>query len=145
MALGADDLVGSQREVYESQEDRVLVLGGPGSGKTVTALLTARRLVEEDDLGRRALFLTFSRAATSELFLRAPGLLGDAADKVEVTTFHGFAVNLLDAFRRYVGGPDKPVTIATREEVELHVAEDGSASKIGGGDLFPAFCPTTSK
>lgn len=127
MSVDVDDLVGPQRDVYEGSDERLLVLGGPGTGKTLVALLTARRIAEEDASGRRVLFLTFSRAATSELFRRAPNVLGDMSERVEVTTFHGFAVNLLDAFRRYAGGPEVPLTIATREEVDLGVAEPGSA------------------
>lgn len=136
MPLGPEDLVGAQRDVYHCRDDRVLVLGGPGSGKTLVALLTARRIVEDDQAGRRVLFLTFSRAATSELLRRAPSVFAGAlGGRIEVTTFHGFAVNVLDAFRRYVGGPDGPVTIASREEVQLGVAEPGS---IQFDELVPA-------
>lgn len=125
--VGADDLTDIQTAVYESEAARVLVLGGPGSGKTQLALLMARKIVEEDRLGRRVLFLTFSRAATSELIRRAPSVLdGRLGDFIEITTFHGFAVGLLDAFRRFSGGPETPVSIATREESDLNVAAPGS-------------------
>lgn len=125
--IGPDDLVGRQRDAYESDAERVLVLGGPGSGKTQVALLLARRLIDQDPGGRRVLLLTFSRAATSELTKRAPTVLpDDATSRIEVTTFHGFAVGVLDAFRRFTGGPTEPVSIATREETLLNVAASGS-------------------
>jgi DNA helicase-2/ATP-dependent DNA helicase PcrA len=125
--IGPDDLDGVQRDVYLSDAERVLVLGGPGSGKTQVALLLARRVIGNDPNGRRVLFLTFSRAATSELTKRAPTVLEDSAtSRIEVTTFHGFAVGVLDSFRRFTGGSTEPVTIATREEMNLGVAAPGA-------------------
>ena len=134
--IGPGDLIGRQRGVYESDAERVLVVGGPGSGKTQVALLLARRLIDEDARSRRVLFLTFSRAATSELTKRAPTVLaGDATSRIEVTTFHGFAVDVLDAFRRFIGGPTEPVTIATPEETKLDAAAPGS---VEFDDIVPA-------
>lgn len=127
MALTPDDLSPVQRVAYETNEARVLVVGGPGTGKTLVAVLAARRVVEQSTDSGRALFLTFSRSATSELSRRAGGLLkGKVGEKVEVATFHGFAVGVLDAYRRYIGGPIEPVVIATQEEVSLGVAPAGS-------------------
>jgi DNA helicase-2/ATP-dependent DNA helicase PcrA len=131
-----ENLDGVQRDVYLSDAQRVLVLGGPGSGKTQVALLLAQRVIENDPRGRRVLFLTFSRAATSELTKRAPTVLVDSAtNTIEVTTFHGFAVGVLDSFRRFTGGPTEPVTIATREETNLGVAAPGA---VEFDDIVPS-------
>jgi DNA helicase-2/ATP-dependent DNA helicase PcrA len=137
MPVTLDDLVGPQQTAFACRDRRVLIVGGPGSGKTLVALFIARRIVDEDVAGRRVLFLTFSRAATSELTSRMPALFkGTAGQRIEVTTFHSFALGVLDAFRRFAGGPEQPVTIATREETELNVAAPGSVE-------FDDIVPTT--
>ncbi|MBV5528314.1 AAA family ATPase [Pseudomonas aeruginosa] len=49
----------------------MLVLGGPGSGKTTVALLKAEALIGEQQLktGQRVLFLSFARATCSGLLI----------------------------------------------------------------------------
>jgi DNA helicase-2/ATP-dependent DNA helicase PcrA len=127
MTLSPEDLVGPQLAAFECRDERVLILGGPGSGKTLVALFMARRIVDEDLVGRRVLFLTFSRAATTELDSRTPALFkGSSGERIEITTFHSYGIGVLDSFRRFVGGTAEPVTIATREEVQLGVAPAGS-------------------
>jgi ATP-dependent DNA helicase UvrD/PcrA len=130
MALVALRPVGRQVDVVKARERRVLVKGGPGSGKTATALMAARRILgEPTNAGRRALFLTFSRAATSEIAARAPGILGgDIGSRIDVRTFHAFCVEVLNGFRRFAGGPEEPVTIVTREETDLELVPEGGVS-----------------
>jgi DNA helicase-2/ATP-dependent DNA helicase PcrA len=48
----------------------VLVLGGPGSGKTTLALLKARALMPRLEAGQKTLFLSFSRAAVQQILTR---------------------------------------------------------------------------
>lgn len=129
---------GGQAAVVASDAEALLVSGGPGAGKTRTALLLARRLLEDEPPGRsrRVLFLTFSRSAVSELLERAPTLLSrDVARYIEVATFHGFAHGLLNAFGRYVGRGAEPVAVASEAERALNVAPAGALTY---DDLVPA-------
>lgn len=120
---------GAQARAVECAADRMLVVGGPGTGKTRTALLLARRLLEGEagPGARRVLFLTFSRSAVSELLDRAPTLLPPAlASRVEVSTFHGFACAVLDAFGRYAGLGTERVAVASEAEQKLGVEPPGA-------------------
>jgi len=123
--LAAGDLVGAQIAAFGSDERRLLILGGPGTGKTSVALLMARRILDAEPLRsfRRVLFLTFSRSATSELLRRLPAAVeGPVGRRIEICTFHSYAMSLLNAFRRYAGGSNEPITILTREEERLGLA-----------------------
>ena len=109
-----DDLDCRQREVVDAvvkSDDNILVLGRPGTGKTTTALWSARTYLETSDEkpAPRVLFLTFSRTAVSQIMTRSPGVLSGFADRIEVLTFHGLAYRLLKGFGRYAGyGPAAP-------------------------------------
>ncbi len=104
-----DDLKGKQREVLNavcrSDARRILVLGGPGTGKTVSALWAARTQLETpiETRVQRVLFLTFSRSAVSQITSRLPGILSSFKDRIEILTFHSLAHRLLRAFGRYAG------------------------------------------
>ena len=103
-----------QRDVVDAvvkSDDKVLVLGMPGTGKTTTALWTARTYLETSDEkpAPRVLFLTFSRTAVSQIMSRSPGVLSGFTDRIEILTFHGLAYRLLKDFGRYAGyGPAVP-------------------------------------
>ena len=53
----------------------VLVLGGPGSGKTTLSLLKAKTYASELSDGQAVLFLSFSRAAVRQVEIRCHDLL----------------------------------------------------------------------
>lgn len=129
--LAPGDLTPSQQPAYAAREPRVLILGGPGTGKTAVALLMARRILDEQPAGspRRVLFLTFSRSATAELARRAPLVLaGDTGRRIEISTFHAFAMGMLNGFRRFAGGSLEPLAILTREQEKLGLAPSGAVT-----------------
>ena len=74
----------------------LLVLAGPGSGKTATLTSRVARLVEQSrDESFRILCLTFTRKAAAEMRERLLKLVPDAKDRVLLTTFHSFATDIL--------------------------------------------------
>lgn len=74
----------------------LLVLAGPGSGKTATLTARVARLVEQgQDESFRILCLTFTRKAAAEMRERLLKLVPDAKDRVLLTTFHSFATDIL--------------------------------------------------
>jgi ATP-dependent DNA helicase RecQ len=80
------------------EQTNVLVLAGPGSGKTrvlvhrIAFLLRTRR---ED--GRGILVLTYNRHAAAEIRLRLRHLVGDDANGVTISTCHALAMRLVGA------------------------------------------------
>lgn len=85
-----------QRRAAEALEGPLLIIAGPGTGKTRTltyrlAHLLATGKAEPEE----CLALTFTRRAAGEMLERLEDLVGEAADHMTVTTFHGLGLRLL--------------------------------------------------
>lgn len=89
-------------------EGPMLVLAGPGSGKTATLTARVARLVEQaQEESFRILCLTFTRKAAAEMRERLLKLVPEAKDKVLLTTFHSFATDILRQHGSHFGlSPD---------------------------------------
>jgi len=82
--------------VKDNLNQYILVAAGPGSGKTrVLVHKLASLLLMEDVKHEQLLMLTFSRAATTEFKKRLIKLIGNAANFIEIKTFHSYCFDLL--------------------------------------------------
>ncbi len=82
--------------IHDSQSPHIVVVAGPGSGKTrVLVHKLASLLLMEDVKHEQLLMLTFSRAAAHEFKTRLMQLVGNAAAYVEIKTFHSYCFDLL--------------------------------------------------
>lgn len=89
----------------------VMVLAGPGTGKTAMMVQKYRHLVTKEGLDPdRILITTFTRKATEELEERiAEALEADGHySKVTVQNFHSFCLNLLRSYPTETGLPQDP-------------------------------------
>lgn len=98
----------NQLAAAEWNEGPLLVLAGPGSGKTATLTARVGRLVEQNrDEAFRILCLTFTRKAAAEMRERLLKLVPDAKERVLLTTFHSFATDILRQHGSHFGfSPD---------------------------------------
>ena len=85
-----------QRDAVLTRAKAVLVLAGPGTGKTRTltvrlATLLTRRHVAPESL----LAVTFTERAARHMRERLHSLVGDVAHRVVLGTFHGVCLRLL--------------------------------------------------
>ena len=86
----------NQREAVQWQDGPLLVLAGPGSGKTrVLTHRIARIISETPDKHFRILGLTFTNKAAAEMRERIETLVPNANERTHLTTFHSFAADLL--------------------------------------------------
>lgn len=80
------------------EDGHMLVVGGPGSGKTTIALLKARRRILEQRLnaGQKVLFLSFSNAAIRRIMESAGEILtSDISKQVDIKNYHSFTLDVL--------------------------------------------------
>jgi len=103
-----DKLNANQRAAAQWDDGPLLVLAGPGSGKTATLTTRVARLVEQsDEEAFRILCLTFTRKAAAEMRTRLLNLAPCAKDRVLLTTFHSFATDILRQHGSHFGlSPD---------------------------------------
>lgn len=110
----------AQQEIVadDREETNVLVLAGPGSGKTrvlvhrIAYLLRVRR---EDP--QRILVLTYNRHAAAEIRARLRHLVGEAASFVTVSTCHALAMRLVGA--SFTGTEERDFDGILRDAVAL--------------------------
>lgn len=90
-------LTGTQSDIINDSESRFIVVpAGPGSGKTyVLVRKLASLILLEDVKSEQLLMLTFSRAAATEFKKRLRDLIGNAAEYVEIKTFHSYSFDIL--------------------------------------------------
>ncbi len=90
-------LTGTQSDIIKDSESRFIVVpAGPGSGKTyVLVRKLASLILLEDVKSEQLLMLTFSRAAAAEFKKRLRDLIGNAAEYVEIKTFHSYSFDIL--------------------------------------------------
>jgi len=98
----------NQTAAAQWNEGPLLVLAGPGSGKTATLTARVARLIEQgQDKSFRILCLTFTRKAAAEMRERLLSLVPNAKDRVLLTTFHSFATDILRQHGSHFGlSPD---------------------------------------
>lgn len=123
----------AQRAVVDHPGGPLLVLAGPGTGKTTTLVeAVATRVISGTDPAR-ILVLTFSRKAAVELRDRMAARLG-AARGPQATTFHSFCYALVRAHQdadlfaeptRLLSGPEQDVTVRELLAGQLELERDG--------------------
>ena len=136
MTLVLETLNENQHKAVSWNDGPLLVLAGPGSGKTrVLAFRVARILQEDDDAA--VLALTFTNKAAAEMRERVELLLGQRADRAHLCTFHSFAVDILRQHGSHLGlRPD--FTLLTQDEDRIAVLEDVMAGLPDEGDSLPS-------
>ncbi|MFC8870761.1 UvrD-helicase domain-containing protein [Streptomyces sp. NPDC057148] len=109
----------AQRAVVDHRSGPLLVLAGPGTGKTTTLVESVADRIARGGDPERILVLTFSRKAAVELRDRMALRLG-AARAPRATTFHSFGYALVRAHQdsdlfveplRLLSGPEQDVTV----------------------------------
>ncbi|MDF1561102.1 MAG: RecQ family ATP-dependent DNA helicase [Bacteroidales bacterium] len=112
--------------IKDNVAQNIVVAAGPGSGKTrLLVHKLASLLLMEDVKHEQLLMLTFSRAAATEFKKRLISLVGNAANFIEIKTFHSYCFDLLGK----VGNLEKSDDIL-KKTVEKIKNKEVEASRI---------------
>ncbi|HVW81797.1 MAG TPA: UvrD-helicase domain-containing protein, partial [Mycobacteriales bacterium] len=88
----------SQRVVVDHDTGPLLVLAGPGTGKTTTLVEAVVQRVRQGAAPDEVLVLTFSRKAAEELRSRIASRLGRTVVEPSASTFHSFCFSLVRSY-----------------------------------------------
>jgi superfamily I DNA/RNA helicase/RecB family exonuclease len=126
----------AQQQVVSHAGGPLLVLAGPGTGKT-TAIAEAvvHRVSERGIDPSRVLVLTFSRKAAEELRERITLRLGRATRQPLALTFHSYAYALVR--REFVAAGEQPPSLLSGPEQLLEVSRLLRGEAADGGGTWP--------
>jgi len=125
-----DPLNPEQRTAITHGEGHLLIVAGPGTGKTMTLTHRIAYILRSGSVGGgNILALTFTHKAAREMKERLLGLIGHEKGKtVLVSTFHGFCLDVLRRDGHYLDLPD-PFSICS--ETDTHVLAEEAVSDAG--------------
>ena len=93
-----------QREAVTHTDGPLLIVAGPGAGKTRVMAHRVAYLVGEKGIRPwKILAVTFTNKAARELRERCERLVGYGSDELQVKTFHGFCSGVLRSDGEHVG------------------------------------------
>jgi len=92
----------AQKQAVDTIEGPLLVVAGPGSGKTeILSLRVAKILKETQSLPSNILCLTFTDSASVNMRERLAKLIGSEAYRVSIHTFHSFSVDIIQKYPEF--------------------------------------------
>jgi len=92
----------AQRQAVDAIEGPVLVVAGPGTGKTQLLSLRVANILQKTDTDPSGILcLTFTNFATTNMRQRLNNLVGSSAHNVMVRTFHSFAAEIMSLYPDY--------------------------------------------
>ena len=95
----------AQRDAVTHPHGPLLVIAGPGSGKTRVITHRIGWLIEQGTPPWRILAVTFTNRAAREMRIRLEALIGDDSKDVWLGTFHRICVRMLRAHGQEIGVP----------------------------------------
>jgi DNA helicase-2/ATP-dependent DNA helicase PcrA len=118
-----DQLDPQQRAAAEITHGPLLIIAGPGTGKTRTLTHRIAHLIaRQGAAAHECLAVTFTRRAAGEMTERLRQLLPEKADQIPVMTFHALGLSILQQHGADLG-LSQPVRVASQAEC-LEVLRD---------------------
>ncbi len=110
----------AQKEAVDTIEGPVMVVAGPGTGKTqVLTLRIANILLKTDTAPEQILALTFTDAASKNMRRRLSTLIGNRAYSVRISTFHSWCQDIIDTYNDSFPEIIESRTITDADKIEL--------------------------
>ena len=124
-----------QRRAVEAIEGPVMVIAGPGTGKTQVLAIRVGRILEKTQVNpSNILCLTFSLAGAKAMRERLRALIGPSAYGVTVSTIHGFCNDLILQYPQIFEdfpSSEQVSDLSALRIVRKAIADLGSGSQLG--------------
>ncbi|MFS9367077.1 ATP-dependent DNA helicase [Streptococcus parasanguinis] len=127
-----------QKRAVDTVEGPVMVIAGPGTGKTqILSRRVANILTNYHTNPEEIVCLTYTEAGASEMLDRLEGLIGEEGRNVRVSTIHSFCSELILENSDLFGEEPKVITTAAKYEIlkdiiDEHVTEESPFYKNSG-------------
>lgn len=122
----------AQREAVDAIEGPVMVLAGPGTGKTQVLTMRVANILRQTDMAPwNILCLTFTESAAVAMQRRLFAIIGETAYQVHISTFHSFCNDVIQEFpEKFTFGLGEVLSEVERVELfrELFDALPGESS-----------------
>ena len=116
----------NQRQAVDYIHGSLLVIAGPGTGKTeLLSMRTAQILRQTDTLPNSILCLTFTESGATNMRQRLRQIIGEDAYKIAIHTFHSFGTEIINQHREYFfrGADAQPVDELTQYQIISGILE----------------------
>jgi DNA helicase-2/ATP-dependent DNA helicase PcrA len=118
-----------QAAVIAHNQGALLVVAGPGAGKTRTLVARIARLIAENNVEPTTITaITFTRKAANELRERLLAAAGPRAEAISAMTFHAFGLSLL---REHAAAAGLPAGFRVLDEAGRHALVKQVAEQAG--------------
>ncbi|MEK9177684.1 MAG: UvrD-helicase domain-containing protein, partial [Patescibacteria group bacterium] len=89
----------AQKTAVDAIEGPVMVIAGPGTGKTTILTLRIANILKKTDTPPSGILaITFTEAGVKAMRIKLREIIGGRADEVAIFTFHGFAAMIIVDF-----------------------------------------------
>lgn len=123
----------AQKEAVDTIDGPVMVIAGPGTGKTtILTLRIANILLKTDTPPSGILALTFTEAGAKTMRKKLREIIGERAFDVPIHTFHGFAASVLSEFGDHLPHlyKSKQLTEVEAERLVREIIKDNKYKKL---------------
>lgn len=135
MMISSSQFNDNQRKAMEWDKGPLLVVAGTGSGKTLVLTHRIARLIESSPNNYyKILGLTFTDKAAAEIRNRITELLPNSEQRIKLTTFHSFAVDMLRRHGHHIN-IKLDFTILSQDADRLAVLDD-AIKAVGNGKSY---------
>ncbi len=131
----------AQKEAVDTVEGPVMVVAGPGTGKTqILSLRIANILLKTDAAPGSILAIAFTESAVKAMRKRLISIIGTRAYQIPIYTFHAFANDRIqefpDSFPRIIGGESASDMDRISLIEEILVAGEWAKLRPSGDPLY---------
>ena len=116
----------NQRQAVDYIHGSLLVIAGPGTGKTeLLSMRTAQILRQTDTLPDSILCLTFTESGAANMRQRLRQIIGEDAYKIAIHTFHSFGTEIINQHRQYFfrGADSQPADELMQHQIVTGILE----------------------